>query len=297
MVRELGFLQDKLAGTDYSPSAVHALLETGARGATTAAQLAKVLGLEKSSVSRLIGKLIQAGELREYTNADDRRTKLLMLTDRGQRTVDEINCYGQMQVTSALANLDLSQHQTIAQGLRVYAQALKAYRLGESPALSSPIQIREGYCPGLVGRITDMHAAYYSRHYNFGQFFESQVATGVAEFAGRLSEQCNKVWIATDNDRIVGSVAIDGQDLGNNEAHLRWFIIDDGCRGAGLGRRLLQEAVDFCDAQNFETIQLWTFKGLDAARKLYESVGFQLAREEQGSQWGTAVTEQQFTRR
>lgn len=30
------------------------------------------------------------------------------------------------------------------------------------------------------------------------------------------------------NERLVGSVAIDGEDLGNNEAHLRWFILDVG---------------------------------------------------------------------
>jgi GNAT superfamily N-acetyltransferase len=95
----------------------------------------------------------------------------------------------------------------------------------------------------------------------------------------------------------VGSLAIDGEDLGNDEAHLRWFILDDGCRGGGIGRHLLTEALDFCDRQNFSAIQLWTFKGLEAARRLYESLGFELTHEEQGNQWGTAVTEQQFTRK
>ncbi|PLP19110.1 MarR family transcriptional regulator, partial [Klebsiella pneumoniae] len=37
-------------------------------------------------------------------------------------------------------------------------------------------------------------------------------------------------------------------------------------------------------------------KGLDAARKLYESFGFTLIREWQGEQWGKVMTEQQFTR-
>lgn len=32
-VRELGFMRAKQAATDYSPSAVHALMEIGARGA------------------------------------------------------------------------------------------------------------------------------------------------------------------------------------------------------------------------------------------------------------------------
>lgn len=148
----------------------------------------------------------------------------------------------------------------------------------------------------MIGRITEMHAAFYARHAGFGQFFESQVATGVAEFAGRLNQTGNHVWLALLNDRIVGSVAIDGQDLGNNHAHLRWFILDDGCRGSGVGRQLLAEAVAYCDRLGFAATRLWTFKGLDAARKLYESVGFQLVREEAGEQWGSTVTEQQFIR-
>ncbi len=52
---------------------------------------------------------------------------------------------------------------------------------------------------------------------------------------------------------------------------MRWFILDDSCRGSGIGRRLLSEAMAFCDSRQFSAVQLWTFKGLDAARKLYES--------------------------
>lgn len=137
---------------------------------------------------------------------------------------------------------------------------------------------------------------YYSQHAGFGAVFESRVASGVAEFVGRLDQPCNQIWVAMLNERIVGSIAIDGQDLGNQQAHLRWFILDEGCRGSGVGRQLLNAAVTFCDQQGFAAIQLWTFKGLDAARRLYEASGFVLSKEEPGSQWGTLVTEQQFTR-
>ncbi len=65
MVRELGFMQATVAATDYPPSAVHTLLEIGAREAMTAVELSAFLGLEKSSVSRMIRKLIDAGELKK----------------------------------------------------------------------------------------------------------------------------------------------------------------------------------------------------------------------------------------
>jgi len=49
--------------------------------------------------------------------------------------------------------------------------------------------------------------------------------------------------------------------------------------------------------ERFDETYLNTFKGLDAARHLYESFGFQLTHEEAGTQWGSTVTEQQFRRR
>lgn len=81
------------------------------------------------------------------------------------------------------------------------------------------------------------------------------------------------------------------------EAHLRWFILDDGCRGHGIGRRLLAEAMRFCDEKGFHTVHLWTFNKLTAARRLYESFGFRLEKEWRGDQWGNRIIEQQFTRR
>lgn len=297
MVRELGFMQPTLAATNYSASAVHALLEIDSHVNMASAQLVQLLGLDKSSVSRMLAKLIAAGELHEETDSTDARVKLLRLTEQGCKTVEHIHAFGQMQVKSAFEYLNRSQQQAVAQGLCAYAEALKAHRLNAAePQQSSSVTVTTGYRPGLVGRIVEMHAAFYSTHSQFGQFFESQVATGVAEFAGRLNQPCNRVWLAMLNGRIVGSLAIDGQDLGGNKAHLRWFILDDGCRGSGVGGHLMAEAMAFCDIRGFSEVQLWTFEGLHAARKLYESFGFVLTHEEQGDQWGSAVTEQQFVR-
>ena len=39
-----------------------------------------------------------------------------------------------------------------------------------------------------------------------------------------------------------------------------------------------------------------TFRGLDAARKLYEAYGFALAEEWPGRQWGKQMFEQRFVR-
>lgn len=294
MVRELGFMQTTLAATDYSASAVHTLLEVASHEGMTAAQLVQTLGLEKSSVSRMLAKLIKSGELAELPSTQDARMKQLVLTEQGKASVASINAYGTTQVVEALAQLNQQQQQAVAQGLSAYARALQARR--HQVSVTPEITITTGYQPGLIGRIAEMHGCYYARQHGFGHFFEGKVASGLAEFAGRLAAPRNQIWVACQQGRIVGSVAIDGEDLGNNDAHLRWFILDDGCRGAGVGRQLLSAAMAFCDEQAFSAVQLWTFSGLDAARRLYESFGFTLTEEWQGDQWGQTLREQKFTR-
>ena len=157
--------------------------------------------------------------------------------------------------------------------------------------------IEDGYTTGLIGSVALLHATTYQQISGFGQEFEAKVASELAEFTSRLAHQKNNVWYVTNDDRIVASISIDGQDLGNNIAHLRWFIVDQTLRGSGLGRKLLTTAIQFCDNTGFSQIDLWTFKGLDAARKLYEQCGFELASEQPGNQWGTKVVEQKFVRK
>ena len=290
LVRELGFMGGDFAGGDLSPSAVHALIEIEA-GGVTARDLGLLLHLEKSSVSRMLGKLVAAGDVVELAGGDG-RVKILALTEAGQRRVAAIHAFARAQVLEALARLQPGQERVVLEGLQLYAEALG----GPVPAPPA-VEIVAGYRSGLIARITQMHALYYARNSGFGQRFEAVVAGGLAGFSDRLDSPRNAIWAALRGGEIVGSIAIDGEDLGGNLAHLRWFITDETARGSGAGRRLLAAALGFVDAQGFEATHLWTFSGLSAARHLYEAHGFELVEEWPGRQWGKEVLEQRFVRR
>lgn len=156
--------------------------------------------------------------------------------------------------------------------------------------------ILSGYRPGIIGRVTEMHARYYAEAAGFGLPFEVVVSGGLTEFSGRLDRPMNAIWSVVLDHRIAGSIAVDGEDMGNGLAHLRWFIVDHAARGTGAGKKLLRAALDFVDARGFEACHLWTFSGLLVARHLYETHGFALAEERHGSQWGSEVLEQRFVR-
>lgn len=297
IVRNLGFMLPTLAETDLSPSAVHALIEIGAHAPLTANRLAQVLLLEKSSISRMLAKLIERNLVMESPDESDGRAKNLSLTDKGVSMLADIDRFANLQVGRALHALSGPARASVLEGLGAYAYALEAVR-GDREVKSAVahVEIVEGFLPGAIGRIAEMHGRYYSREWGFPAVFEAKVAAGLADFVPRLGRPDNQLWLAVRNGEVKGSIAVDGEDLGDGKAHLRWVIVEDDLRGAGAGRGLLEEALKFVDGRGFPETHLWTFRGLDAARKLYESVGFELAEEWSGSQWGSDVTEQRFVR-
>ena len=151
-----------------------------------------------------------------------------------------------------------------------------------------------GYVPGAIGRIAELHGAYYYKHWGFDLFFESKVAIELSEFLRRLNESRDGFWVASVEEKIVGSIAIDGVNHDNRGAHLRWFIVAPESQGNGIGKMLLKEAVEFFRKKKFDRVYLWTFAGLDPARHLYEKFGFKLCEEFKGDQWGRTMTEQRF---
>ncbi|KAF2971674.1 hypothetical protein GQX73_g1846 [Xylaria multiplex] len=297
LVRELGFMNITLAGTRYPPSVVHALIEIGIEKVTTATKLCNALNLDDSSIQHTLRCLIDAGEVKETSGRLDGGETLLSLTSRGQQSLTEINTFAQDQVLKSLSRINNQAAETVLSGLQIYAASLHAQRVGESSPSNNHVEIKRGYQPGVIGRALEMHLNFYSRLVGFGAYFESQLATGLADFVSRVDNDQNEIWTAQCQGRIVGTIFIDGQDLGQNRAHLRAFIVDGDVRGGGVGRRLLAEAIEFIDTQRFEETRLWTFTGLDAARRLYESFGFVLKEQSTGSQWGKEVTEQLFIRK
>lgn len=290
LVRKLGFLNKTLADTDYSASAVHAIIEVGANENITAKDLAETLLLEKSTISRLIKKLIHEDVIEEVKSKDDARKKILKLTKKGQTTLNGINDYAKNKVEKALEPLNSFSRYTVQKGLEIYSEAL-------NNQYDNKLIIQNGYTPGLVGGVAALHGTLYENIVNFGSTFEAKVASGIAEFMPRISNPKNNIWYVKEDNQILASITIDGEDLGNNIAHLRWFIVDTSLQSKGIGSLLLSKALNFCDQNKFSEVHLWTFKGLNAARKLYERNGFILTEEYPDDHWGAEVLEQKFIRK
>lgn len=160
-----------------------------------------------------------------------------------------------------------------------------------------PLSIQQGYIPGCIGRIAELHAHYYHLLVGFGLPFESRVARELATFCDAFTPERDGLWLAvdaSDANKVHGSIVIDGSHADTTGAHLRWFITSDATRGTGIGSQLIQQAMDFCAAKGYKRVYLNTFAGLDAAKHLYEKFGFKLVHQQLGQQWGAEVMEQRF---
>jgi N-acetylglutamate synthase-like GNAT family acetyltransferase len=153
------------------------------------------------------------------------------------------------------------------------------------------ISIRNDLQPGDVGYITYLHGILYAPEQGWDHTFDAYVAMPLAEFAKSHSSR-EGIWIAEKEERIVGSVAI--VKFSEKEAQLRWLLLDPEVRGQGLGRRLVEESLNFCKKAEYSSVFLWTVNTLPVSAMLYKSVGFKPTEELTHKLWGSIVTEVKY---
>jgi N-acetylglutamate synthase-like GNAT family acetyltransferase len=163
----------------------------------------------------------------------------------------------------------------------------------EEMKLAKPVlfQMRNELKPGDMGTIIYLHGVIYEKEYGFDYTFEPYVAEFLSKFILFKSDR-EKIWIAQKDEKIVGSVAI--VKFSDDQAQLRWLLVHPEVRGLGLGKTLVEKAIQFSKTKGYRSIFLWTLNILPAAAKLYQSSGFRKTQENPGRLWGVALTEHRY---
>jgi N-acetylglutamate synthase-like GNAT family acetyltransferase len=153
------------------------------------------------------------------------------------------------------------------------------------------ISIRHELHPGDIGYIIYLHGILYAKEQGFDHTLDAYVAGPIAEFAKAHSPR-ERIWIVECDGKIVGSIAV--IEFSQSEAQLRWLLLDPGVRGFGLGRHLVEDAVEFSRASGYSSVFLWTTDALLPAAMLYQSAGFKKTQEVTHELWGGVVTEVRY---
>lgn len=154
------------------------------------------------------------------------------------------------------------------------------------------MDIRTQIEPGDIGYIIYLHGMLYAREYGLDRTFEGDVAIKMGEFLKAYDPRNDYFAIAEIDNRTVGSIFING--VSDELAQLRWFLVHPDARGRGLGRQLINNAIEFCRDRGFKKVRLWTISELKTAAHLYRQAGFVCTREETHEIWGTTRTEQEY---
>ena len=118
-----------------------------------------------------------------------------------------------------------------------------------------------------------------------GKAFQAYVEQAIEEELGRIEAYyfCRPdqgFWVA-DAGGVVGMVGIEHRD--QQTAELRRMAMQNAQRRKGIGRELLGAAEAFARSQGYQCMVLSTSELQVAARRLYESSGYRLVREEKNA--------------
>ncbi|MFE4393038.1 MULTISPECIES: GNAT family N-acetyltransferase [Streptomycetaceae] len=158
--------------------------------------------------------------------------------------------------------------------------------------------IREALRPGDLGAVAALHGVLYSREHGMDATMEAYVAAGMAELVLARAREGGaapgRLWVAEIDGRVVGATGLVRAEERPGWGQLRWVILDPDARGRGLGRRMLETALDEARARAYEGVLLWTVEGLGAAHHLYATAGFELTVSRPARKFGVDAVEQRM---
>jgi putative acetyltransferase len=267
MVRRLGVLQPTVRGGSVSPTECHTLIELGRTSHLTAGDLSQLLDLDKSTVSRVVARLVKKGLVEHRSDPADQRTKPLALTAAGRRQVSRIDKAANREVKAALELLSPQERQQVLQGTALYAKALERARRqqdlvirpitpDDDPAVARIIRdvmsefgaVGEGYSIN-DPEVNDMASAYggdRAAYFVIARGAEVLGGGGVGPLAGADPDTCE----------------------------LRKMYLLPELRGLGMGRRLLDRCLAAARDLGYRRVYLETLSHMAQAQALYQANGF-----------------------
>lgn len=137
------------------------------------------------------------------------------------------------------------------------------------------------YKPGDPSLVCYFYYKLYEQQYHFNGSVEKYFIKGMAELFDCPQE--SQMWVAEKDGRIAGSIAIVKRD--QHAAQLRWFGVGQDIQGMGIGTKLLETAMRFCEERRYTDVILWTIDILKPARHLYGKHGFYRTETKPNNEW------------
>ncbi|MCB0321784.1 MAG: bifunctional helix-turn-helix transcriptional regulator/GNAT family N-acetyltransferase [Bdellovibrionales bacterium] len=265
LVRELGLLQ--VSSSRFDLTQCHALLELGRHGTLTVAEIGKLLRVDKSTASRAISALSRSGSVEKAHGLNDKRTRSVRLTAKGEEKLSCINCEASSTVSTALSTLSPQEQATIAEGLRLYSRALTRSRI-RNEFVIRPIEPSDD---AVISQIIRTVMPEYGCDRPGDALNDSDLRAMYNTYHGARSEY---FIISRGNHVLGGGGFLPLSGASSEICELRKMYLKSEARGLGLGRTLLRQSLLKAKQKGYKWCYLETTERMPQAIRLYQSEGF-----------------------
>lgn len=275
LVRELGVMDKWVSGTQLSPLQAHSLIELDEHP-LSGLELATVLKVDKSSVSRILQGLKQQGLIEIYPNPVDGRSTLNQLTKAGRKQLEQLNSLANAYNAKILQQLDSDEYQTLMSSMKKYVSAIQSVARQSSRTITiRPIEARDN------AALAEIIMSVFGEYGLLGQEGFSFSDPILHQLSDVYSQQGSAYWVVELDGIVSGGVGIAPMEDGYCELQKLYFL--PSVRGMGIARRMVITALEFARQQGYAYCYLESTATLKASLKLYESVGFEYVEERVGA--------------
>jgi DNA-binding MarR family transcriptional regulator/GNAT superfamily N-acetyltransferase len=284
--RWVGALERHHLGSSFSLVEARVLYEIANRPGIIARDIVHQLGLDAGYLSRML-KRFEADGLLQRDTAADGRAAALRATAVGMALFGELNRKAAERVSDAISGLSEQQRAQLTSAMGLISHLVE---IGSSEDRGQVV-LREP-ASGDYGWAIERHGVIYAREFGWGPRFEGLVAELFGKFAMNHDPAREHCWIAELAGERVGCVFVVEREP--TVAQLRCLLVEPKARGHGVGRALVDACISFARKAGYERMMLWTNKGLNSARKIYEAVGFELVEEQPHEDFGVPLIGQNW---
>jgi DNA-binding MarR family transcriptional regulator/N-acetylglutamate synthase-like GNAT family acetyltransferase len=271
----LGKIDQQIYNQSFPLVEARVLTEIHNRNGCTATEVREDLGIDRGYMSRIVQRFEDENMIIKKQSTEDRRQYSLYLTEYGEKIYNDLVEKANRGVEKIIQHLSKQERSKLVTSMETIESINAKDHSSQSEVIVRPFR------PGDVGYVAHLHGRLYDKTYKFGEMFEYYVMKGLTEFM--INTEGGELWIAEVNGENVGSIAITKSS--ETVAQLRWFVIDENYQGLGIGKKLMETALNFCKTQNYQQVFLWTVSTLDTARYLYKKYNFKLTEEKPNEEW------------
>ncbi|WP_285767434.1 helix-turn-helix domain-containing GNAT family N-acetyltransferase [Peribacillus sp. SI8-4] len=258
---------------------IRMLYEINKINTCTARVLQEQLKLDKGYVSKVLKRFENENIIYKVKCEQDSRVFFLHLTSEGKDIYQGLENKANQQVMKLFEDTSLSDQQKLLESMVTIEKILTKQHTEDESAVT----IRDHYTDDDKEIMIEKQREFYIDNCGFDDEFLDYLRN-------TFEAEIEKIWIAEVDRAFAGCIGLVKKD--DQTAQLRWFIVDPSARGKGVGMKLLQTIINYCQKTQYEKLSLETVSQLKTARRLYSKFGFELTEANEQLMWGQDLVEE-----